>query len=146
MNLRRLLHTERVASASALFLALLAILALCAPLVASSDPSSLSLGARLQPPLGLGGRPDHPLGTDGLGRDMLARLLYGARISLVVAIGSVTLSCGLGVTLGLLAAYYRGPLDDLIMRLADIQLAFPSIILFIGVLAVLGPGLGNLIG
>jgi peptide/nickel transport system permease protein len=137
--------SERVASLCAAFLALMAVLAVCAPFVATTDPTSLSLGARLQPPFGVGGRPDHLLGTDGLGRDILSRLLYGARVSLLVAVASVSLSCSLGVTLGLLAAYYGGPLDDLIMRLADIQLAFPAIILFIGVLAVLGPGLGNLI-
>lgn len=120
-------------------------LALLASSVGGSDPSALDLGSRLQPPLGFGGAFQHPLGTDGLGRDLFSRVAHGARISLLVASMSVTISCAVGVVLGLIAGYYGGLPDDIIMRLADVQLAFPAIILFIAVLAALGPGVFNLV-
>jgi peptide/nickel transport system permease protein len=121
-------------------------LALTAPLVAGGDPNEMSLLDRLQPPLGFGGAADHPLGTDGLGRDIFRRIAHGARISLLVAGAAVAISCVVGVTLGVISGYYGGVVDDVVSRLAEVQLAFPAIILFIGVLAVLGPGVGNLIG
>ncbi len=92
-----------------------------------------------------GGTIDYPLGTDTLGRDVLSRLLYGARISLIVGLSAVCISGVLGVSLGLLAGYYGGRLDDVLMRLGDIQLAFPILVLAIAVLAVLGASLGNVI-
>lgn len=120
-------------------------LAVFASVVGGTDPSALDLASRLEAPLGFGGSASHLLGTDGLGRDLLIRLAHGARISLFVASTAVTISCGLGVLLGLIAGYYGGHVDDAIMRLADVQLAFPAIILFIAVLAALGPGVTNLV-
>ena len=102
----------------------------------------MDLAARLQPPhLNF----PHPLGTDPIGRDVLARVVYGGRVSLTVGLVSVTLSALIGTLLGLLAGYYQGRLGAFIMRLADIQLAFPFILLAITVIAIIGPGLWKLI-
>ena len=87
----------------------------------------------------------HPLGTDTLGRDVASRLLHGARVSLVVGFSAVLVAGVLGIALGLLSGWYRGWLDDLLMRLGDVQLAFPVLVLAVAVLAVLGASLLNLI-
>lgn len=116
------------------------------PYLAPQDPTEVHLLDRLKPP----GFVDesqqiHYLGTDHLGRDLLSRLMYGARISLMVGATTVLIGGILGLLLGMVSGYYGGVLDDVIMRLADIQLAFPSILLYIAVLAVLGPGLNKVI-
>ena len=95
--------------------------------------------------MGDGRGPAHPLGTDTLGRDVLSRLLYGARVSLVIGLIAVVLAGAAGVALGLIAGYYRGRLDDVLMRVGDIQLAFPVLLLGVALLSVLGASLGNLI-
>ena len=123
----------------------LILAALFAQRIAPHDPIAVSLRQRLQPPFFDGGTIDFPLGTDQLGQDILSRILYGARISLLVGFSVVTISGCIGVTLGLLAGYYGRLADDVIMRIADIQLAFPAIILYIAVMAVIGPGLRNII-
>jgi len=109
-----------------------------APWLAPADPIKPSFGQRLKPPQGLGGAAAHPLGTDNLGRDILARLLYGGRISLVLAASAVALAAGAGVVIGLVAGLVGGRLDDFVMRLADVQLAFPVIMLAIAIVAVVG--------
>jgi peptide/nickel transport system permease protein len=122
------------------------IVAIGAPVIASADPNSGDLLSRLAAPALLGGsNPAFPLGADELGRDILTRILYGARVSLLVGLASVAIAGTVGVSLGLITGYYGGALDAVIMRIADIQLAFPFILLAISVLAVLGPGLWNVI-
>ncbi len=87
----------------------------------------------------------HILGTDEVGRDILSRLIYGARVALLVGVIAVGLSCPLGVLVGLVAGYAGRRVDDVLMRITDIQLAIPTILLAIAVVAVLGPGIGNVI-
>ncbi|HWC02900.1 MAG TPA: ABC transporter permease [Methylomirabilota bacterium] len=118
----------------------------CAPLLTASDPIRPSFGQRLRAPWGLGGTSARPLGADNLGRDIYARLLYGGRISLVLATSAVVLATGVGVLVGLLAGYLGGKLDDLVMRLADVQLTFPVIMLAIAIVAVVGTSPFALVG
>jgi peptide/nickel transport system permease protein len=122
------------------------LLAAIAPALAPADPVKLDLLERLTPPAWMdGGSWHHLLGTDTLGRDVVSRLLYGARVSLVVGFSAVVLAGGFGVALGLLAGYYGGRVDALLMRLGDVQLAFPALVLAIAVLAVVGSGLANVV-
>jgi peptide/nickel transport system permease protein len=118
--------------------------ALLAPTLAPHPPLDQDTTRRLKPPLTVaGGR--FVLGTDQLGRDVLSRILYGARVSLLIGISAVAIAAPLGVAVGLVASYYGRSLDDLMMRVADVQLAFPFILLAVTVVAVLGPSVGNLI-
>lgn len=120
--------------------------AIFAPWLAPYNPERQSLLDSLQPPAWqAGGSPAHLLGTDQLGRDVLARLIYGSRISLVVGFSTVAVSGTLGVALGLFAGYFGRAVDALVMRLAEIQLAFPFILLALLVMALFGQGLRNLI-
>ena len=115
----------------------LVLLALAAPLVARHDPIHIDLIHQLSPPSA-----QHWLGTDIQGRDVWARLVYGARISLSVGIVSQGIALLLGVTLGLIAGYYGRWVDELVMRLADVTLAFPTLLLLIAMVAALQPSLG----
>ena len=127
------------------FLVLLAALAVVAPWVVQ-DPERQSLRVRLKPPTleGADGHP-HYLGTDHLGRDVLARVVFGSRVSLVVGLAAVTVGGIIGSTLGLIAGYRGGRLDEVIMTVADAQLAFPFVLLAIAVIAVAGPSIPVLI-
>ena len=116
-----------------------------APLLTGADPVKPSFGKRLQPPRALGGASAYVLGSDNLGRDMLARLLYGGRVSLVLAASAVALAASVGVAVGLAAGVLGGWLDDVVMRLADVQLAFPVIMLAIAIVAVVGTSPGALV-
>ncbi len=124
-----------------LVLLFVAVAAVSAPLLAPADPSAQEISRRLTRPLQAG----HLLGTDQLGRDILSRIIYGSRVSLIVGFVSVTISGVLGTTIGLVAGYYRGTLDDAVGWLANVQLSFPFILLAIAVVAVLGAGLRNVI-
>ncbi len=109
-------------------------------------PENADLDARLTPPAFLGGgTAGHPLGTDNLGRDLLSRMMYGARFSLLVALSAVAIGAALGTVAGILAGHRGGMLDVVLMRLVDVQLAFPLLLLIIAIIAVLGRGLGVLI-
>ena len=120
--------------------------AILAPVVTPYSPTKTSLSEKNIPPFWQeGGSVSHPLGTDPLGRDLWARLAYGARVSLLVALSTLTLGGVLGTTLGLLSGYYRGPWDAIIMRASDITIAFPIILFAILLVVVIGPGLVNLI-
>jgi len=139
--LRRTAGRHRLAACGCLLLCLFAACALLAPWLAGRDPAELDLGARLLPPSHA-----HWFGTDELGRDVFARTLYGARVSLTVAIAVVGLSLAAGVALGALAGFYGGWLDAAInLYLSNAFLALPGILLAIGLVAFLGPNLINLI-
>ena len=114
------------------------LLAFAAPLLAPADPMAQALYNRLSPPT-----LEHPFGTDGFGRDILSRVIYGARISLRVGIVAVLIALVLGTGIGLVAGYWGGWIDQVLMRVMDLLLAFPSILLAIGIVAILGPGLEN---
>ncbi len=131
---------RRSAAAGALLLVLLGLGAAAAPLVAPADPYVPELAARLAPP-----RAGHRLGQDSLGRDVLARVLHGARISLAVGAVTVTLALALGVTLGAAAGYRGGWVDETLARVIDVLLAFPGLLLAIALAAVLGPSLRNVV-
>jgi peptide/nickel transport system permease protein len=121
-------------------LAVMVLAALLAPLVAPRDPTDQSLMLRLKPPIWLAeGEPGYILGTDEVGRDILSRIIYGAQVSLSVGLVGVLIGSVLGTVLGMLAGYFSGPVDEIIMLLADMQLACPFILLAISIIAVLGP-------
>lgn len=133
----RRLRGDRRAIAGLVVVVLLIFAAAAAPLLARHDPIAIELANQLAAP-----SLDHPLGTDYHGRDILARIVYGARISLAAGIISQTIAVLLGVTFGLIAGFYGRWVDDVVMRLADITLAFPTLLLLIAMVAALEPSLG----
>jgi peptide/nickel transport system permease protein len=143
--LRRLIR-RRTALFGLVVFAAVVLAALLAPVLTPFDPQAQDIGQRLKPPgwAGPDGR-THWLGTDHLGRDILGRILFGARIALVVGLAAVAIAGTLGLAIGLVSGYSGGRVDDVFMRLADIQLAFPFILLALAVIGVLGPSLPNII-
>jgi peptide/nickel transport system permease protein len=142
----RSLSRRWLAAAGMIVLLLVVVAAVAAPVLAPHDPRRGELiDSKLPPMWSEGGMRTYPLGTDTLGRDILSRVIYGARISLAVGFTAVAIAGAIGVSIGLMSGYYRGRIDDVIMRLAEIQLAVPFILFAIAILAVLGPGLRNLI-
>jgi len=139
-------RTARLAMAGFAFVLLLGAVAMAAPWLAPHDPTRQSLRDRLAPPTleAPDGRA-RLLGTDHLGRDVLSRVIYGARVSLVVGLSAVVVGGAFGATLGIAAGFRGGFADSVIMTLADAQLAFPFILLAIGIIAVLGPSFPTLI-
>lgn len=131
--------------AGAAVVALFGLGALLAPLVAPHDPLHGTLSQRLQPPVWMGGSGAYPLGTDGLGRDVLSRIIWGARMSFGLGLVGVGIAAGVGTTVGMLAGWRGGWVDSLLGRLCDFLLAFPILIFAIGVITALGPGFWNLI-
>ena len=122
----------------------LIVLALFAGVIAPHSPYEQYRDFTLTPPVWqAGGQSSFILGTDAVGRDMLSRLIYGTRLSLLIGLISVAISSSLGVVLGLVAGYLRGWIETSIMRLMDVMLALPSLLLAIAVVAILGPGLIN---
>jgi peptide/nickel transport system permease protein len=134
------------AIAGGLLLAVVVLASALAPVLAASDPLRPSFSRRLAPPWGLGGTRAHVLGTDNLGRDILARLLHGGRVSLTLAASAVVLAGAVGVLVGLVAGCLGGRLDAFVMRVADVQLAFPVIMLAIAIVAVIGTNPVALVG
>jgi len=132
------LYRNRVGFIGFVLSLLVVFAALAAPLLRSHDPLEQSIRDRFDAP-----NAEHLLGTDNFGRDLFSRVLYGYRTSIIVAFTAVGLATLLGGLVGLLAAYYGGWVDRILMRLMDILLAFPIILLAIGILAVLGPGTFN---
>ncbi len=134
----RQLRRNPAAMIGAFILALEIIIALAAPLIAPYDPLDQNPRAALQAPSS-----EHWMGTDDTGRDLLSRVIYGARISLRVGIISVLIGGGIGIALGIIAGFRGGWIDNIIMRFVDLLLAFPGILLALGIIAILGPGLTN---
>jgi peptide/nickel transport system permease protein len=137
--LRRLRADPRAVVGCAL-LGLVVGLAFLAPLFAGHNPDAVNITALNQAP-----SPAHWLGTDYLGRDMWARILYGGRVSLPAGLGVIIIALAVGVPLGMVAGFAGGHIDDLIMRMCDVLLCLPGILLAIGVVAILGPGLTSAI-
>jgi peptide/nickel transport system permease protein len=137
---RRRGPTRRVVVLAALLGLGFCLPAVLAPVLAPHDPLALDLMGSLAPPDWA-----HPLGRDEQGADILSRLIFGARISLVVGVATVAVSASVGIAVGLLAGYAGGWLEQLAMRVVDVLLAFPGLLLAIGLVAVLGPGLDNVV-
>jgi peptide/nickel transport system permease protein len=135
---QRLLR-DPAAVTAAMFLLGLATISILAKVLAPQDPIQINLAMRLVPP----GTAGYPLGADDLGRDILSRLIWGGRISMLVGFGAVLVAMTLGILVGLIAGYFGGWLDSLFMRAIDILMAFPAILLAITIVASLGPGLRN---
>jgi peptide/nickel transport system permease protein len=130
----------------AILIFFLVIPAVFAPLVAPHDPLKGSLSKRLKPPIWAeGGSIEYPLGTDKMGRDILSRMIYGARISLLVSFMAIFVGGSIGTTLGVLSGYFGGKLDTLIMRLVDISLSIPTIFLALVLVSAIGPSFGIVI-
>ena len=135
---------NRGAVAGLVVIVVVLLCALFAPLIAPHDPDMTNNAVFLKPPFWQdGGSFSYPLGTDAIGRDILSRLIYGARLSLVIGIAVVALAIVVGVVLGLIAGYFKGIADIAIMRFMDILMTMPSLLLAIVIVAILGPGLMN---
>ena len=132
--------SRKTAVIAAGFIVLLVVIAFLAPMLEPFSPSSPDYNAILSAP-----DSRHLFGTDEYGRDILSRLLAGSQLSLSVSLSSVTIGAAAGAILGILAGYYGGWLDSLIMRSADVLLAFPDLLLAIAIVAVIGPGLSNVV-
>jgi peptide/nickel transport system permease protein len=133
---------NKLALVAVVVLALMLLAAVFAPLLAPHDPNAQDLLVRLRPPAWMaGGTSEHLLGTDQLGRDLLSRLIYGSRISLLVGASAALLAGIIGATIGLVSGFLGGWFDRVLMRIADIQLAFPSILLALAIVGFLGSGL-----
>ena len=126
-------------------LAVFVLTAICAPLLAPYDPNAQNLVGRLKPPGTVSRSFYYWLGSDELGRDLLSRIIYGTRVSLLVAVLSVLLSGACGTALGLIAGYRRGWVETAVMRIADVFLSIPAVLLAIITVAVLGPSLVNVV-
>ena len=148
---KRILRTlllSRTATFGALVFGLFVFIAILAPVLAPHDPDQQNLARRLAPPIGLGlegASSEHPLGNDNLGRDILSRLIVGSRVSLLVGVTVVLMASVAGSAVGAMAGYYRGKFDNVAMRIVDIWMAFPSLLLAIAFGAALGQGLSSLI-
>jgi ABC-type dipeptide/oligopeptide/nickel transport system permease subunit len=144
-TLRRLWRLKWGLVAAVVMLAI-GVVTVLAPWVAPHDPLNVNIRHRLAPPAWMeGGASDHLLGTDQVGRDLLARVIYGGRVSLVIGVSAVLISATLGVLLGLTAGYFGRRADWTIMTLVNIMLTFPFVLLALAVIAVLGPSLLNMI-
>lgn len=137
---------NRLAVGSAVVVLLFIIMAIAAPLIAPHDPNETDLFRRLQPPgWKVGGDWSFVLGCDALGRDILSRIIYGSRISIFIGASVILVATTVGIAAGLAAGYLRGWVDVVISRVVDILLGFPYLIFAIGLMAMMGPGLANII-
>jgi peptide/nickel transport system permease protein len=142
----RTLRRSTLASVGLVIIVLVVLSALLAPLISPSDPIEQSLSRTQIPPFWQArGSLETPLGTDQFGRDVWSRIVYGARITLLIGSAAALLGASVGVAAGVLAGYYRGRIDAVVMRIVDLNLAFPLILLAMAIAAILGPNLRNLI-
>jgi len=132
------MQSNKLAVAGLVILLGLVVTTVAAPFLAPYDPTGQELGAELRPPCWA-----HPFGQDKLGRDVLSRIIYGARVSLLVGGVTVAITATMGVCVGIVAGYAGGSVDEALMRLTDIMMAFPGILLAIALMAIRGPGLNN---
>ncbi len=139
------LARNKPAAASAVALCVFVVVAMAAPHIAPHDPMALDLDRRLQPPAWAGGEWSHPLGCDQVGRDLLSRIIYGSRTSILLGVVIVLATLVAGVALGSIAGYVGGWVDVVLSRIVDVLLAFPLLVFALGMMAVLGPGLLNLV-
>ncbi|MEM7059491.1 MAG: ABC transporter permease [Pseudomonadota bacterium] len=135
----RVVRRDPRALVGAIFLGVLLMAAIFAPWIAPHDPNAMDY-MMMEGPSGA-----HPLGVDDLGRDLLSRIIHGARVSIFVGVVTVAIALVLGVGMGILAGYYRGWIDTIIMRYIDLQWAFPNILIAVYLVAVFGTGLSNVI-
>jgi ABC-type dipeptide/oligopeptide/nickel transport system permease subunit len=143
---RRPLQLNGVAIVAMALVTAFVLMAVFAPFIAPHDPTATDLFRRLQPPFWLdGGELSFPLGCDALGRDILSRIIFGARVSIFIGVVVVLLATVIGVLTGLAAGYLRGWIDTLVSGLVDILLGFPYLIFAIGLMAMMGPGVGNIV-
>lgn len=131
---------DKMAVISAVFLILVILAAVAAPLIAPYDPTAQSIMQKFQGPSAA-----HLLGTDQLGRDTLSRILYGGRITVLVSLLTMGVTILIGVVLGVIAGYFRGVVDEVIMRLCDVMLSFPSEVLILAIVGVMGAGIFNIV-
>lgn len=144
-GLRRLWRLKWAVGAAGV-MGLIVASAVLAPLVAPHDPVLVNIRHRLAPPAWMeGGSARHLLGTDQVGRDLLSRVVYGGRVSLLIGVSAVLVSASIGVLMGLVAGYFGGRADALIGTLLNVMLSFPFVLLALAVIAVLGPSLTNMI-
>jgi len=139
-TLRRIFWDRRIATVGLTFIFIVTLFAVLPNIFATKDPIQVELRDYLQPPSG-----EYKMGTDYLGRDIYSRVVYGSRVTLIVATTSVVLSAFGGITLGLISGYYRGAFDRLVLTFVDVGMAIPTLFLAILVIAVLGKGLPKLI-
>jgi peptide/nickel transport system permease protein len=132
------LRKNRIAMVGGIIVLFYIVIAILAPMIAPFDPLQIDLSKKLLPPSA-----DHWMGTDDKGRDIMSRLIYGARISLVVGFVSVSIGAAVGILLGLVSGYYGRWIDTVIMRVIDVLLAFPGILLALAIISALGPSLVN---
>lgn len=141
-------HNASAVAGTAILLAF-AVIVIAGPLLVAQDPydiATLNLLDSYKPPMWLeGGDPRYPLGTDGQGRDVLASIFYGTRVSVFIGVAAMLASCLIGTTLGLLAGYYGGWLDGIIMRIADVQLSFPSMLIALFLMSAFGTGIDKVL-
>lgn len=139
--LRRRVFGHHGLMIGAVVVAILAVIALLAPMLAPHDPYVQNLAMRMKSPVFLGGTWDHPLGTDHLGRDYLSRLIYGARVSLLIGVVAATISGAIGTAMGVAAGYFGGRVDAVVTFLINVRLAMPVVLVALAVVAILGGSL-----
>lgn len=142
----RLLMLSKTGLAGMVIVATVVLVAIFAPVIAPHDPAAIDLASMFAPPMWLdGGSLSHPLGTDNLGRDVLSRILYGSRTSLIVGVCAVIVAGCIGTLLGLIAGFYGGWIGNAIMRVTDSLLALPAMLIMLVIVGVFGPSLVTLI-